>query len=271
MRAAPYSDGAARARHSGPGHGYQQSWASWGEASGKRSEWRTSSTTTVPTSASSSTARRRARLWQPGACARPVRCASGSQRPGRGLRRLPQPGQRGQQGLRVVTRPKACEEADLIANPGTGPPPAGAARRGHRAEPGGQGRALLRARAEHPLPAHRPARGRGRVHGGPKGSRTPGPPPSLRGSRRAGARRGGAGRHRERVAAHPLLRPRRSAAPGGRAGHHVQGGDGTGPVRRAGRVCRWWRSPSSSRPGSTTSSRRAPPWPRSLRQVPARG
>ena len=62
------------------------------------------------------------------------------------------------EGLRVHhPASEACEEADLIMVLAPDHRAARAVRGGHRAQPGGRRRAVLRARAEHPLPAHPPA------------------------------------------------------------------------------------------------------------------
>ena len=174
------------------------------------------------------------RLRQPGARARAVAARLRGGRPGRAAGGLAQPGERGQRGAAGGHPAGRLRGGRPDHGAGAGPRPARAVRGGHRAQPGGRRRAVLRARAEHPLRLIQPAGRGGRVHGRPEGPGPPGAPPVRRGARRAGAwsrssRTPPATRGRS-----PWPTPRPSAAPG--------------PAR--------WSPPSPRRPRPTCSASR---------------
>ena len=80
------------------------------------------------------------------------------------------------EGLRVVDPATACAEADLIMVLVPDPAQRGPVRRGDRPEPQGRGRAVLRPRVQHPLRLRQAPGRRRRLHGGPEGPGSPGPP-----------------------------------------------------------------------------------------------
>ena len=118
-----------------------------------------------------------------------------------------------EQGLRVVTAAEAAAEADVIMILAPDPIQRQRLRGGHRAQPQGRRRAVLRPRPQHPLRLHQAAGRRRRLHGRPEGPGPPGAPPVRGGPRRAVPRRRRAGRHRQRASRSRCRTRRASAAP----------------------------------------------------------
>ncbi len=117
------------------------------------------------------------------------------------------------EGLRVVTPSEACEEADLIMVLAPDPVQRSLYTEADRAEPRRRRRAVLRARAQHPLrPDQAAGRGR-RLHGRAQGPGPPGAATVRRRPRRARAGRRRAGRDRQAPGTWSSPTPRASAAP----------------------------------------------------------
>ncbi len=164
------------------------------------------------------------------------------------------------EGLRVLTPAEAVEEADVIVIL--------APDHVQRKLYAGVGRAQhhprrhprLRARLQHPLRLHHPARGRRRVHGRPEGAGSPGAPRVRRRARRTRPRRRREGRVRQGLGPRPLLRQGDRRPARRRHQDHLHRGDRDRPVRRAGRALRrraasWCSTASRSSPRPATSPR----------------
>ena len=164
-------------------------------------------------------------------------------------------------GLTVGAPEEVVRDAQIVLVP---PPRPGAAERVRRrgAEPRARDGAPLRPRIQRPLRPDRPARRARRHHGRPEGTGAH-RPAAVRGRlRHAGGRRGRAGRQRQGVRPRARLRRRDRRRSSRDDRDDVRGGDGDGPLRRAGRPLRRRHrahpgrvSRRSSRPATSPRSR----------------
>ena len=172
-------------------------------------------------------------------------------------------------GLRVVPIDQAAAEADVIMLPASRHRAEAGVRGVDRAAPPGRGRGALRARLQHPLRAHQPARGRRRRDGRAEG---PGPPRAAhlhRGRWRARADRGRARRDREGARPRARLCGCDRWHPRGCHRDDLRGGDRDRSLRRAGRAV--WRAHVARAGGLRDAGRRRLPARDGVLRVPPRG